>query len=267
MSLGEDIKRESPSTNRRFLIVPLFNPERRHSWGNVVSHLSTRDADKSITSVTNSPPPPVISITRSSSSSEILSPSVRRFLVEREQKVTQIAPQSTTSFSSNTTRSFPFRCCGQKKPSPHVKSIEQTTTIGYTRRKSSTPSISSSRPSATIVRNHRKTTTKNLITSSSSSTTIATLTKSTKKRRRRGGMASACTSCVSSSHNRRRSSIALDEVTPTLPASSSSHSPISSQTPPLLARLGQIILRRRIVGGTNANNTNTNSTIVNSKIR
>ena len=45
MSLGEDIKRESPSTNRRFLIVPLFNPERRHSWGNVVSHLSTRDAD------------------------------------------------------------------------------------------------------------------------------------------------------------------------------------------------------------------------------
>ncbi|UJR21437.1 hypothetical protein I4U23_024523 [Adineta vaga] len=256
MPLGEDIKHDSSSAYRHFLIVPTFNPERRHSWGNVVN-------DDSI-----SPPPPVISITRSSSSSEILANSIRPFLADRKQKAIKKAPQLTTSSSSKTTRSFPFRCCGQTKDSSHVKSIEQTSTIGYTRRKSSTPSISSRRPSTTIIRNHRKTTTKSLITSSSS--TIATLTKSTKKHRRRGGMASACTSCVSSNHNRRRSSIALDEITQTLPTTSSQSTPSvyptipSLPTPPLLTRLGQIILRRRITGGTNTNN---NSTIVNSKIR
>jgi hypothetical protein len=56
-------------------------------------------------------------------------------------------------------------------------------------------------------------------------------------------MASACASCVSSSHNRRRSSLALDDITSN-PAIS------SSANPPLLTRLGQIILRRRIAGGT-----------------
>ena len=43
MSLETNLDREVPSstassTKRNFLIVPSFNPERRHSWGNVVSH-------------------------------------------------------------------------------------------------------------------------------------------------------------------------------------------------------------------------------------
>jgi hypothetical protein len=44
MSVGENINRDSPLTStRHFLIVPSFNPERRHSWGNIVSHISTRN--------------------------------------------------------------------------------------------------------------------------------------------------------------------------------------------------------------------------------
>lgn len=47
MSLGERFQRNassssSTSSNRHFLIIPSFNPERRHSWGNTVSHLSPR---------------------------------------------------------------------------------------------------------------------------------------------------------------------------------------------------------------------------------
>ena len=46
MSLGEDINRDSPLPTpplvRHFLIVPTFNPERRHSWGNAISHVSSR---------------------------------------------------------------------------------------------------------------------------------------------------------------------------------------------------------------------------------
>jgi hypothetical protein len=47
MSLDADIDQESSlstsSPKRHFLIVPSFNPERRHSWGNVVSHSSHRN--------------------------------------------------------------------------------------------------------------------------------------------------------------------------------------------------------------------------------
>jgi hypothetical protein len=44
MSDDGNINRDSPSSlTRHFLIVPSFNPERRHSWGNVVSHISTRN--------------------------------------------------------------------------------------------------------------------------------------------------------------------------------------------------------------------------------
>jgi hypothetical protein len=39
MSSGENISGESPPT-RHFLFVPSFNPDRRHSWGNVISHIS-----------------------------------------------------------------------------------------------------------------------------------------------------------------------------------------------------------------------------------
>jgi hypothetical protein len=42
MSLGESINQDSPppTTARHFLIVPSFNFERRHSWGNVISDIS-----------------------------------------------------------------------------------------------------------------------------------------------------------------------------------------------------------------------------------
>jgi hypothetical protein len=59
MSLDADIDQESPSSTsslrRHFLIVPSFNPERRHSWGNVVSHPSHRNnvATSAITIITN----------------------------------------------------------------------------------------------------------------------------------------------------------------------------------------------------------------------
>jgi len=59
MSLDADIDQESPSSTlslrRHFLIVPSFNPERRHSWGNVVSHPSQRNnaATSTITIITN----------------------------------------------------------------------------------------------------------------------------------------------------------------------------------------------------------------------
>ncbi|CAF0979455.1 unnamed protein product [Rotaria sp. Silwood1] len=53
MSLGESINQDSTSspTNRHFLIVPSFNPERRHSWASVISHISARNSD--ITSYIN----------------------------------------------------------------------------------------------------------------------------------------------------------------------------------------------------------------------
>ena len=43
MSLRETINRNI--SNRHFLIVPSFNPERRHSWASVVSHLSVQNSD------------------------------------------------------------------------------------------------------------------------------------------------------------------------------------------------------------------------------
>ncbi len=48
MSLDTDIDQVSPSSTssslrRHFLIVPLFNPERRHSWDNAVSNPSQRN--------------------------------------------------------------------------------------------------------------------------------------------------------------------------------------------------------------------------------
>ena len=47
MSLGENINKISPvSSTRHFLFVPTFNPERRHSWGNAVSNLSTINTNK-----------------------------------------------------------------------------------------------------------------------------------------------------------------------------------------------------------------------------
>ena len=52
MSLEENLFTSNTSTGasmRHFLIVPSFNPERRHSWGNVVSPQSTR-RNSSITS-------------------------------------------------------------------------------------------------------------------------------------------------------------------------------------------------------------------------
>ncbi|CAF2396882.1 unnamed protein product [Rotaria sp. Silwood2] len=233
MSLDADIDQElcssaSPS-RRHFLIVPSFNPERRHSWGNV----------KSITSVTNSPPPPVISITRSSSSSDVLTHTIRPFLAKRKKKVLSSPfSQSPTSFSSTTIRSFPFRCCGARKRSSQIPSVEQTSTTVYTRRKSSTPSISSRPLSTSLIQNHQNTYTK---TATTSTTAITISTKPTKKRCRRGGMASTCTSCVSSNNSRRQSSV-TDDVT-TVPIHSSPDP--SSRTPPLLVRLGRIILRRR----------------------
>ncbi|CAF1043340.1 unnamed protein product [Rotaria sordida] len=52
MSRSENIDQDStppPSssslTNRHFLIVPSFNPERRHSWANIVSHISARNSN------------------------------------------------------------------------------------------------------------------------------------------------------------------------------------------------------------------------------
>jgi hypothetical protein len=56
MSLDTDIDQETPSSSsrRHFLIVPSFNPERRHSWGNVESHSTQRNnvATSSITIIT-----------------------------------------------------------------------------------------------------------------------------------------------------------------------------------------------------------------------
>jgi hypothetical protein len=47
MSLDENINQDvfvpTSSTTRHFLFVPSFNSERRHSWGNVVSHISPRN--------------------------------------------------------------------------------------------------------------------------------------------------------------------------------------------------------------------------------
>ncbi len=61
MSSDADIDQESPSSTsssssrRHFLIVPLFNPERRHSWGNVVPHPAHRNnvTTSAITITTN----------------------------------------------------------------------------------------------------------------------------------------------------------------------------------------------------------------------
>ncbi|CAF4063132.1 unnamed protein product [Rotaria magnacalcarata] len=56
MSLGENINRDtsSSSLNRHFLIVPSFNPERRHSWASVVSHISSRNSNvTSFINITN----------------------------------------------------------------------------------------------------------------------------------------------------------------------------------------------------------------------
>ncbi|CAF1559989.1 unnamed protein product, partial [Rotaria sordida] len=47
MSLDADIDQElcplTLSPRRHFLIVPSFNPERRHSWGNVILRPSHRN--------------------------------------------------------------------------------------------------------------------------------------------------------------------------------------------------------------------------------
>ncbi len=43
MPLGENINRYPLSATRNFLIVPSFNPERRHSWENIASHTITRN--------------------------------------------------------------------------------------------------------------------------------------------------------------------------------------------------------------------------------
>ncbi|UJR27979.1 hypothetical protein I4U23_009237 [Adineta vaga] len=273
MSLDAKIDQETssstPSTRRNYLIVPSFNPERRHSWGNVILHPSRRAniATSSLTIASNtnylrSPPPPVISITRSSSSSELLAATIRPFLAEREKQLTSTSiPSSRPSVSSSIPRSFPFRCCGRKKHSSQIPPVEQISTTGHQRRKSSTPSISSRPLPSTLIQNHQKTNPKTTITSSSTATTATTTTtttkliNSTKKRQQRGGMASACVSCVSSNHNRRRSS-ARDDTTITDPIH-------SSQTPPLLIRLGQIILRRPITSNTNHNRIKT----VKNKIR
>jgi hypothetical protein len=46
MSLGENINKTPQLLfHRHFLIVPTFNPERRHSWGHAISHLSTQNSD------------------------------------------------------------------------------------------------------------------------------------------------------------------------------------------------------------------------------
>lgn len=55
MSLETDLDREVSSstiltTKRNFLIVPSFNPDRRHSWGNVVPH--HRNAPTSVITIT-----------------------------------------------------------------------------------------------------------------------------------------------------------------------------------------------------------------------
>ncbi len=45
MSVGENINQISPpsSLTRHFLIVPSYNPERRHSWGNVIPNISPQN--------------------------------------------------------------------------------------------------------------------------------------------------------------------------------------------------------------------------------
>ncbi|CAF0899392.1 unnamed protein product [Adineta ricciae] len=287
--IDQEILSSTPPTRRNFLIVPSFNPERRHSWGNVILHPCHRTkkmttsliycclcfgvvgliviavetalmrtvAIKSITSVTNSPPPPVISITRSSSSSELLAATIRPFLVEREKQLalTQI-PAARASVSSTTPRSFPFRCCGGRKHPSQIPLVESISTTGHQRRKSSTPSIPSRPLPSSLIQNHQTTNPKPTSTSSS-----AKPRASTKKHHRRRGMASVCVSCVSSNHNRRSSLTRDDSIA--IPAHSSPNS--SSRTPPLLLRLGQIILRRRINSNTNHNRETTKTT--NNKIR
>jgi hypothetical protein len=62
MSLDADIDQESTSatlsSRRHFLIVPSFNPERRHSWGNVVPHSSQRnDVVTSVITITTNADP------------------------------------------------------------------------------------------------------------------------------------------------------------------------------------------------------------------
>ncbi|CAF3063764.1 unnamed protein product [Rotaria socialis] len=273
MSLEVDTDPESSSSTSssrpHFLIVPSFNPERRHSWGNVASRPSHRNhtATSAITITNNadsieSPPPPVISITRSSSSSDVLATTIRPLVTRNKNKVLSPSyPQSPTSFSSPTTRSFPFRCCGARKRSNQIPSVEQASTTGYTRRKSSTPNLSSRPHSTSLNQNHRnahpKTTTTTTTTTTASA--ITNSTKPAKKRRRRGGMASTCASCISSNNSRRQSSIAEDITT--IPIRSSPN--LSSRTPPLLIRLGRIILRRRTP--TNANHSR--NTKINNKTR
>ncbi|CAF3916629.1 unnamed protein product, partial [Rotaria magnacalcarata] len=216
---------------------------------------------KSITSVTNSPPPPVISITRSSSSSDVQAATIRPLLTRNKKKVlSPLYPQSPTTFSSSTTRSFPFPCCGARKRSNQIPSVEQVSTAGYTRRKSSTPNLSPRPHSTSLNQNHRNPHTKTTTTTTTTTASaITNSTKPTKKRRRRGGMVSTCVSCVSSNNSRRQSSIAEDITT--IPIRSSPN--LSSRTPPLLIRLGRIILRRRTP--TNANHSR--NTKINNKTR
>ncbi|CAF0822959.1 unnamed protein product [Rotaria sp. Silwood1] len=128
----------------------------------------------------------------------------------------------------------------------HVATSSITITANADSTRSSTSNISSRPFSTSLIQNHQNTHTK---TATTSTTAITISTKSTKKRRRRGGMASTCTSCISSNNSRRQSSI-TDDVT-TVPIHSSPNS--SSRTPPLLIRLGRIILRRRTA--TNANHS------------
>ncbi|CAF0826396.1 unnamed protein product [Adineta ricciae] len=216
-------------------------------------------AIKSITSVTNSPPPPVISITRSSSSSELLAATIRPFLAEREKQLALTPiPAARASVSSTTPRSFPFRCWGGKKHPSQIPLVESISTTGHQRRKSSTPSIPSRPLPSSLIQNHQTTNPKPTSTSTSSS---AKPRAPTKKRHRRRGMASVCVSCVSSNHNRRSSLTRDDSIA--IPAHSSPNS--LSRTPPLLLRLGQIILRRRINSNTNHNRETIATT--NNKIR
>ncbi|CAF3403177.1 unnamed protein product [Rotaria sp. Silwood1] len=86
MSLDADIDEESCSSTslsrRHFLIVPSFNPERRHSWGSVVLRPSHRNhvATSSITITANAD-------------------STRRF--SSSQKPYSLYPQSHQPFSTN----------------------------------------------------------------------------------------------------------------------------------------------------------------------
>ena len=59
MSLDDKIDQEillsTSSPRRNFLIIPSFNPERRHSWGHVILHPShkTNIATSSVTITTS----------------------------------------------------------------------------------------------------------------------------------------------------------------------------------------------------------------------